>query len=269
MRPVGQVLARRLSRPCVRSTVAWAACTVAFTLPFGGRSFPTPLMLTLAAPVVAHENVVSRGAQPEPGLAVNETMVGAVENAPRRTERGTAMPSLVREALEGLAARTLAERHDRDDLLAGIDLTGQDDRIAGILMDLARQETQPRAERLAQAQLTRDWRSILDELGSIRPSLLCADEHYCQRGKHRIVVAEELTPTLTVELDTSVGVIADSQGVESLAGIMGGAETEITSKTQSLLLESANFEPATIRRCATALGHRTGDGMPAPGGVTG
>ncbi|UCD30529.1 MAG: phenylalanine--tRNA ligase subunit beta, partial [Planctomycetota bacterium] len=43
----------------------------------------------------------------------------------------------------------------------------------------------------------------------------------------------------------------------ALAGIMGGAQTEVTEKTTSLLLESANFEPATIRRCATALGHRT------------
>jgi phenylalanyl-tRNA synthetase beta chain len=43
----------------------------------------------------------------------------------------------------------------------------------------------------------------------------------------------------------------------ALAGIMGGADTEITEKTTSLLLESANFEAATIRRCAAALGHRT------------
>ncbi len=43
----------------------------------------------------------------------------------------------------------------------------------------------------------------------------------------------------------------------ALAGIMGGADTEVTARTESLLLESANFDPATIRRCATALGHRT------------
>ncbi|MBN1489163.1 MAG: phenylalanine--tRNA ligase subunit beta [Phycisphaerae bacterium] len=43
----------------------------------------------------------------------------------------------------------------------------------------------------------------------------------------------------------------------ALAGIMGGANTEVTAETKRLLLESANFEPATIRRCATALGHRT------------
>jgi len=47
------------------------------------------------------------------------------------------------------ATRLLAERHDRDDLVSGIDLRGQDDVIADILMDLARQETGPRAEVLA------------------------------------------------------------------------------------------------------------------------
>lgn len=47
------------------------------------------------------------------------------------------------------AARMLAERHDRDDLLAGVDLTDQDDQVAGILMDLARQETAPRTMALA------------------------------------------------------------------------------------------------------------------------
>jgi len=46
----------------------------------------------------------------------------------------------------------------------------------------------------------------------------------------------------------------------ALAGIMGGFDTEVTEKTTDLLLESANFEPATIRRCATALGHRTDAG---------
>ncbi|MFD1193716.1 N-acetylmuramoyl-L-alanine amidase [Seohaeicola saemankumensis] len=58
---------------------------------------------------------------------------------------------LLADSASDAASATLAERHDRDDLLAGIDLTGQDDQVAGILMDLARQETQPRAERLAQA----------------------------------------------------------------------------------------------------------------------
>lgn len=50
-----------------------------------------------------------------------------------------------------LAAKALAERHDRADLLAGIDLTEQDDLVAKVLMDMARVETEPRVDRLAKA----------------------------------------------------------------------------------------------------------------------
>lgn len=48
------------------------------------------------------------------------------------------------------ASAALAERHNRADMLAGIDLSGKDDIVADVLMDLARIETQPRAERLAE-----------------------------------------------------------------------------------------------------------------------
>ena len=68
---------------------------------------------------------------------------------------------LLSDSASDEASAALAERHDRDDLLAGIDLTGQDDQIAGVLMDLARQETQPRAERLAQALVTAIGRADL------------------------------------------------------------------------------------------------------------
>jgi N-acetylmuramoyl-L-alanine amidase len=47
------------------------------------------------------------------------------------------------------ASALLAERHNRADLLAGVDLTGSDDVIADVLFDLARLETQPRTEALA------------------------------------------------------------------------------------------------------------------------
>lgn len=48
------------------------------------------------------------------------------------------------------ASAQLAERHDRGDLLAGVDLSGHDDQVATVLMDMARRETQPRADRLAE-----------------------------------------------------------------------------------------------------------------------
>jgi N-acetylmuramoyl-L-alanine amidase len=52
------------------------------------------------------------------------------------------------------AAQALAERHDRADLLAGVDLSEQDDMVARVLMDMARTETAPRADKLADALVT-------------------------------------------------------------------------------------------------------------------
>jgi phenylalanyl-tRNA synthetase beta chain len=43
----------------------------------------------------------------------------------------------------------------------------------------------------------------------------------------------------------------------ALAGVMGGLETEVSDATSALLLESANFDAAVIRRTATRLGLRT------------
>lgn len=48
-----------------------------------------------------------------------------------------------------VAAARLAERHDRDDLLAGLDAGGADALVATVLIELARAQTQPRADRLA------------------------------------------------------------------------------------------------------------------------
>lgn len=49
------------------------------------------------------------------------------------------------------ASAALAERHNRSDILAGIDLHGHDDVVADVLIDLARMETQPRARLLSEA----------------------------------------------------------------------------------------------------------------------
>ncbi len=48
-------------------------------------------------------------------------------------------------------------------------------------------------------------------------------------------------------------VIADAKGPKALAGVMGGAETEVTDKSTRILLECAWFEPRRVRRCARAL----------------
>lgn len=48
------------------------------------------------------------------------------------------------------ATAQLAARHDRDDLLAGMDLSGTDSEVARTLMDIARIDTQPRSQNLSQ-----------------------------------------------------------------------------------------------------------------------
>jgi phenylalanyl-tRNA synthetase beta chain len=48
-------------------------------------------------------------------------------------------------------------------------------------------------------------------------------------------------------------VIADAERAIALAGIMGGAETEMTDSTTTVLLESAHFDALSVRRTAKAL----------------
>ena len=51
----------------------------------------------------------------------------------------------------GEAAQRIVERHERGDLLSGVDLSAAEDRVATALMDLARAETGPAGQRVADA----------------------------------------------------------------------------------------------------------------------
>ncbi|MBU2958580.1 N-acetylmuramoyl-L-alanine amidase [Paracoccus sp. 1_MG-2023] len=53
------------------------------------------------------------------------------------------------------AARQLGMRHDRADLLSGMDLAGEDDALATALMDFARTDTQPRSDAFARLLASR------------------------------------------------------------------------------------------------------------------
>jgi phenylalanyl-tRNA synthetase beta chain len=52
-------------------------------------------------------------------------------------------------------------------------------------------------------------------------------------------------------------VIADATHAVAIAGVMGGAYTEIRSASRNILLEAAWFDPISIRRTSKALGLRT------------
>ena len=61
----------------------------------------------------------------------------------------------------------------------------------------------------------------------------------------------------TYALDASMVVIADDNGVESLAGIMGGETSGCDQTTTDVLIESALWDPMTIARTGRALGINT------------
>jgi len=56
------------------------------------------------------------------------------------------------------------------------------------------------------------------------------------------------------ELLQSDLVIADAEGALAVAGVMGGADSEVTEATREILLESAYFDPPRLRRTARRLG---------------
>ena len=70
---------------------------------------------------------------------------------------------------------------------------------------------------------------------------------------------EKLTTLDGVErvLTAEMTAIADAEGAIGVAGVMGGAATEVTVETVDVFLECAFFTPAGIRRTRRALGLST------------
>jgi phenylalanyl-tRNA synthetase beta chain len=52
-------------------------------------------------------------------------------------------------------------------------------------------------------------------------------------------------------------VIADAERASAVAGVMGGAESEVTNSTRTIVLESAYFDPVSVRRTSKKLGLKT------------
>ena len=61
---------------------------------------------------------------------------------------GTTVYLLSDKATDKMSAQ-LASRHDRSEILKGVDLSGLDSQVASVLLDMARQETKPRSEAVA------------------------------------------------------------------------------------------------------------------------
>ncbi len=99
------------------------------------------------------------------------------------------------------AAQALAERHDRDDLLAGLDLSAQDDLVVTVLMDMARTETAPRTQRLAEALVA-----------AIRGAELKMHRHPHQEGGFSVLKSPDI-PSVLLE----VGFLSSARDLKRLS----------------------------------------------------
>ena len=73
------------------------------------------------------------------------------------------------------------------------------------------------------------------------------------RPKEKIRTLDGVERTLT----SGMCVIADASRAVAIGGVMGGAETEITSASRNVLLESACFNSISVRRTSKSLALRT------------
>jgi N-acetylmuramoyl-L-alanine amidase len=113
---------------------------------------------------------------------------------------GATVYKLAEQASDSASAQ-LAERHDRADLLAGIDLSDSDDEVATVLMDLARAETGPRADRLARTLET-----------AIKAEGLKMHRHPIQEAAFSVLKSADI-PSLLLEL----GFLSSERDRERLA----------------------------------------------------
>lgn len=113
--------------------------------------------------------------------------------------QGATVYTLADEASD-LAAAALAEQHDRADLLQGIDLSGADDEVVSVLIDLARLENAPRSGAFADTLV-----SAIDTTG--------LDLHARPRGEGAFSVLKAADfPAVLLE----VGFLSDGGDLENI-----------------------------------------------------
>lgn len=84
-----------------------------------------------------------------------------------------------------------------------------------------------------------DYSSLADKQIIVRPA--SAKEKFTAIDHHEYA------------LEPSMCVIADAKDVSAVAGVMGGADSEVTESTKDLVIEAAIFTPLSVRRTARSL----------------
>lgn len=101
---------------------------------------------------------------------------------------------------------------------------------------------------------------VLHEMGQ---PLHAFDRSKIKNNRIQVRLAREGEKIRTLDarehsLQKSDLVIADAEEPIALAGVMGGAGSEVDAQTTAIALESAFFNPATVRKTARRLGIQTG-----------
>jgi len=123
----------------------------------------------------------------------------------------------------------LQDKHLMDEMIAAIetqDLNAEAavssvlDVYEDRLLQLDSQHIRERASDIGEIK-----RRLLDVLGNMNPSLQCEGLAHCQKGRDRIIVAVELTPSLTVELTAGrpKAFVTERGGLTSHAAILARA----------------------------------------------
>ncbi len=91
------------------------------------------------------------------------------------------------------------------------------DEYEGKLLQLENEYIRERASDISEVK-----RRLLDVLRNTTPTLMCEGDSSCARGKNRIIVARELTPSLTLDLDCDniKGFVTERGGMTSHAAIL-------------------------------------------------
>jgi phenylalanyl-tRNA synthetase beta chain len=140
-------------------------------------------------------------------------------------------------------------------------------RYAGLVLDGIRVESSPEwLQRRLEAAGMRPLNNIVDitnyvllEMGH---PLHAFDYDVLRQGKIVVDRAVPDVPFKTLDgadrkLDGDMLMINDGEGPVAIAGVMGGLNSEISMNTTRILLESAYFKPASIRRTSRKLGLST------------
>jgi len=191
----------------------------------------------------------------------------AVASTVRRAGGGEGGPALHLKALETV------DRGDIDVVIENADLCP---RYAGAVVDITIGPSPDWMQSRLRAVGVRPTSNVVDvtnyvlvELGQ---PMHAFDFDRLGGGQIRVRTARPGESLRTLdgkdrELGPDMLVIADAERPVAVAGVMGGADSEVGGSTRTIVLESAHFNPLSVRRTSKALGLKTEASMRFERGV--